>query len=538
MKTWVKTYLIVAICMIGAGIIYLCLPLGNQEESNQPSVNESEKENIQFKQAVKLDGTWLYRIEENKIETNEGWFILAEDNQWVAQNGQCEGGRARFLGEQVELEKNEKGEVTRISTAEDLTAPTRMRIVLSGAEDGYTHEMLSISCKEAFWAVWNGEIRAYPPETEIQVEGIKRRAIFYPSQEKSVLNLTTAKGTIPYRGQLEITLEEEGGYTVVNEVAVETYLMGVVPSEMPGSYGVEAAKVQAVCARSFAYSQWMSNEKYANLGAQLDDSTKSQVYGGAVEYTASSQGVEDTWGKVLMYDGQLISTHYFSTSCGYTASAEEVWNGGGVCPYEQGKPQYEEGDYGDLSEEQNFHQFITNAEVSAFDQHSPWFRWTFSGSKAWLQGQVDQFFSVEKTVKEVQEESLIEASITGIGEIEDIFVYERSGTGMVRSLLLIGSEKSVVLEGPQAVRQLLGNSEVQLSNGENAGERELLPSAFISLEKIKDTEGNLVSLKICGGGYGHGVGMSQNGVKGMIDAGYHYEQILAHYYEGSVLVDF
>ncbi len=35
-----------------------------------------------------------------------------------------------------------------------------------------------------------------------------------------------------------------------------------------------------------------------------------------------------------------------------------------------------------------------------------------------------------------------------------------------------------------------------------------------------------------GGGYGHGVGMSQNGVKGMIDAGYGYEDILKHYYKG------
>ena len=48
-------------------------------------------------------------------------------------------------------------------------------------------------------------------------------------------------------------------------------------------------------------------------------------------------------------------------------------------------------------------------------------------------------------------------------------------------------------------------------------------------------EEKLVSVQVCGGGYGHGVGLSQNGVKGMVDAGYNYKQILNHYFPNTVL---
>ena len=52
------------------------------------------------------------------------------------------------------------------------------------------------------------------------------------------------------------------------------------------------------------------------------------------------------------------------------------------------------------------------------------------------------------------------------------------------------------------------------------------------MEKTKNTEGALVSIMFYGGGNGHGVGMSQEGVKGMIDAGISWDEILKHFYPG------
>ena len=492
-NSWKRTYVIVALCAIAAGLIYLALPISKPKDKQQ--------ETQQILPSAEMGDNILYRISGDQIETTEGWYTITNDTKWITAGETLTGGKSRFLGQSVTCVKNQDGIITQIETKQNLSVPARMRIILSAnAEtDPYVHQKIAISCEEAFWSVQDGKIQAHPPGAEIGAEAIERRGIFYPSQEGSALTLITPKGTTSYLGQLEVTVED-GGYSVVNEVAVETYVMGVVPSEMPGSYGMEAAKVQAVCARSYAYSQWLSSEKFAAWGAHVDDSTNSQVYGGVVSYDDSAKGVEATWGKVLTYEGRPISTNYFSTSCGYTANGQEVWSGGMDVSYQQGRPQYTEGDYGDLSTEEAFHAFIIDGTVESYDSHSPWFRWKTSLSLVNLQDKVLQYFEGGREAKIVSGNELVESEVSGIGTVSDIYVYERSETGMAKSLLLIGTECSVVVEGPMAIRQILGGVSVELANGEQAGERELLPSAFISLEKIKDTEENLVSIQICGGG--------------------------------------
>ena len=564
MRTWVKTYLVVALCMIGAGIIYLSLPLGQEEENKADmsngirqeaeGIDELGERDLEYAvdeiEIAQPDAPKLYRLENGRLETSAGYFEVAQEAQWYWGETLVEGSKARFLGQALTLTQDDTGLVTQIQVRSPSDAPSRIRILLQAGDGAvssetdiealkadYIYETVTIRCEEAFWGIWDGSVKAYTPGTAVTIDGLAQRVVFCPVQSDTPLVLQAGDQTQSYYGQLEVGVEE-GGYSVVNEVNIEKYLMGVVPSEMPGSYGEEAAKVQAVCARSYAYSQWFAGEKFLSLGAHVDDSTRSQVYGGVVDYEASIQGVEATWGQVLTYQGSLISANYFSTSCGYTANGHEVWAGHTELPYQMGQPQYEEGDYGDLSQEENFHAFITNGDVAAYDSESPWFRWQASIDLAKLQDNVDAYFALPKEVKEVQGEELIEAEINGIGQVQDIYVYERSQTGMAISLLLMGSERSVVLEGPLKIRELLGGLDVTMANGEQSGERVLLPSAFISLEKIKDTEENLVSVTICGGGYGHGVGMSQNGVKGMIEAGYTYDQILQHFYPGTELVNF
>lgn len=528
---WKRTYVITALCMIAAGVIYLSLPISKRQE------NVSRKESNQGTEPAELQGNVLYRMDENWIETSQGRYTLAADAQWISNGQLIEEGKGRFLGENIVLTEDKDGNVQKVETKKDLAMPRRVRIVLAeeATMQDYVHAKVAVSCQGAFWSIQDGKVCAHPPGAEIEAADLGYRTIFYAAQEKDALTLLTANGTRTYQGQLEVTQEDEG-YSVVNEVPLETYLKGVVPSEMPGSYGEEAAKVQAVCARSYACRQWLSSTKFAIWGAQLDDSTRSQVYGGIVEHEASSKGVDATWGKILTCNKQPIATHFFSTSCGYTANVDEVW-GGTRQVYETGAPQYTEGDFGNLAEEEAFHGFITDASVQAFDSHSPWFRWSALLSCEALQELISDYFSMPKSVKVVKGQSMEEAQIDGIGKLQDLFVYDRSNTGMVLAVILVGSEETVVIETPMEIRTLLGGISVELANGESAGIREMLPSAFFSLEKTKDTEENLVSIKISGGGYGHGVGLSQNGVKGMIDAGYSYEQILSHYFPGTVLAD-
>ncbi len=527
MNTWKKTYVIIALCAIAAGLIYLSLPLSNRKIDTDQT-NQQDK--IEF---AELKDNVLYRINENSVETTQGTFTISGETLWVAGGTEIVKGKARFLGENVTIEQNQEGIVHKIETDQDLTIPKRIRVVLAAdaAAESYIHGIVAVTSSEPFWSISDGTIQAHPPEAEIGTESFGYRTIFIPAKEGSTLTLISPKGTTTYLGQLEVT-EEEGGYSVINEVAVENYVKGVVPSEMPGSYGEEAAKVQAVCARSYAYYQWAESEKFAAWGAQVDDSIKSQVYGGRVIHEACEKGVEATWGQIITHEGRPISTNYFSTSCGYTANGSEVW-GGAETVYQKGRPQFTEGNYGDLSQEEEFHAFITDQHMNAYDSHSPWFRWSVEVSMEELNQATVKYLSALPVVKVVTEDSLLEERTDTLGTLEDIYVYERSQTGMALSILLIGTEKSIVIEKPMEIRKLLGRVSVKLMNGELAGERELLPSAFISLEKTKDTDEKLVSVKICGGGYGHGVGMSQNGVKGMLEAQYGYQDILSHYFPGT-----
>lgn len=113
-----------------------------------------------------------------------------------------------------------------------------------------------------------------------------------------------------YAGSMELRMYPEG-YTVVNVVDLESYVKGVIPSEVPSSYGMEALKAQAVCARSYAYIQMMHN-KYEAYGAHVDDSVNFQVYNKQNQTPETVAAVDETKGQVLSYKGDIIETYYYS----------------------------------------------------------------------------------------------------------------------------------------------------------------------------------------------------------------------------------
>jgi stage II sporulation protein D len=136
---------------------------------------------------------------------------------------------------------------------------------------------------------------------------------------------------VAYRGRFEVTVQK-GFLRVVNFVALESYLQGVVADEMPHTWPAEALKAQAVAARSYALRNVLKGKPY-----DLYSDVRSQVYGGiAAEEPQSTAAVRATAGKVVTYDGQIASTYYFSTSGGKTASASDVF--GFAVPYLVSRP--------------------------------------------------------------------------------------------------------------------------------------------------------------------------------------------------------
>jgi stage II sporulation protein D len=135
-----------------------------------------------------------------------------------------------------------------------------------------------------------------------------------------------------YRGQLQVNVVKSS-LQIVNSVGLEAYLYGVVPREVPFHWPAEALKAQAVVARSYALA-------VRKTGAyDLYADTRSQVYGGvAAEKPTTNAAVDGTAGQVLLFQGKVATTFFFSTSGGRTASIEDVWAKGEAVPYLVGVP--------------------------------------------------------------------------------------------------------------------------------------------------------------------------------------------------------
>jgi SpoIID/LytB domain protein len=124
-------------------------------------------------------------------------------------------------------------------------------------------------------------------------------------------------GSGVYRGALEAK-RSGAGLSAVNAVDLEDYVRGVVSRESPASWPAEALKAQAVAARSYALSTGVHGN-----GFDVYNDTRSQAYGGVAAETAKTdQAVAATAQQVVLYNGRVAQTFFFSTSGGHTENNE------------------------------------------------------------------------------------------------------------------------------------------------------------------------------------------------------------------------
>jgi len=138
-----------------------------------------------------------------------------------------------------------------------------------------------------------------------------------------------------YRGALEAvpTGSSPGSLNVVNALAVDQYVKGVVPNESPPSWPMAELRAQAVASRSFALTAGVGGN-----GFDLYADTRSQVYKGLEsEYASSNAAAESTRGQVVEYQGQVAETLFSACSGGHTESIQNVF-GGSPVPYLVGVP--------------------------------------------------------------------------------------------------------------------------------------------------------------------------------------------------------
>lgn len=341
------------------------------------------------------------------------------------------------------------------------------------------------------------------------------------------------KTSLGYRGSIEVRRYAEG-FGVVNEVTLEQYLYGVVPSEMPASYESEALRAQAVCARSYACIQLMKGD-YAAFAANIDDSTNYQVYNKSAEDEKTNLAVDDTIGEVIKYNGEIAEAYYFSTSCGHTADMT-IWNlpTDETNGYLAGITLLSDGSEPDFSSEEAFAAFIQNKDVAAYDSDAPYFRW---------RAELDMAGGVESVNQAVTERAQANsgnmqllkadgsaataADLSGFGAITGMSVVERSSGGCVKKLQISYEHGTVQVMSEYNIRYILGKALKKLTDKDDKEvNMALLPSAYCTIIPVES------GYVVYGGGFGHGMGMSQNGANGMAKAGMSYMDILMKFYSG------
>lgn len=362
-----------------------------------------------------------------------------------------------------------------------------------------------------------------------------------------------------YRGVLEISRNknghgngqehmENGGFVLVNELCMEAYLYAVIPGEMPAAHGFEAAKVQAVTARSFAL-QRLSQRAFEAFGAHVCDSVISQVYNNVPETAMSVAAVEATRGLVLAVDGVPVSANYFSTSGGTTANFGEVWAQGSRFPGEspthlQAAFQFNAQSPLDLSQEAYAAAFFRSHNIPAFDREFPWFRWEVRLTAAALSQGINAAIGTRQGANPALVQALddggnpTEAAVTGIGQLTNLEVTRRGQGGNVMAMILTGTTGAALVQTEFNIRTLLrpGSAPLTRHDGSVVSNLQLLPSAFFTFEVEKDPMGHVAAITFFGGGNGHGVGMSQNGAGALAKMDLSYREILGHFYAGAEVI--
>lgn len=396
-----------------------------------------------------------------------------------------------------------------------------------------------------------------------------------------------------YRGNLELS-NLSGSLAVINVVPLEQYLYAVVGGEVSSSWPEEALKAQAVAARSYALSQGNRFDV-----ANVVDTTLSQVYNGiGSEAPSIIKAVDTTAGEVLMSGGKVVEAVFSSNSGGVTADPSEVWaNGGDVFAsvpsvedvsaaaakkwyyvlLANGTSGYAREDNIKLcgsktaagldivtatTKDVNIRPLpVIESSVSAVGKLNPGENAVAldkvyeSGSYSWIKGpytSAELLKSLQGKTTSTLPSSISNLQVTQRGPSGRAIQVKANGqalnvkypdmfrsafNGLPSTLFDIVAPGSYTVLGADGATATISSSQsagvLSASGKVNVnGSGTVVMGGDSAARVITNSSGFL----FIGQGNGHGLGMSQWGVKGMADSGYDYKQILQHYYKNVTIV--
>ncbi|MEB3308491.1 MAG: SpoIID/LytB domain-containing protein [Cyanobacteriota bacterium] len=326
------------------------------------------------------------------------------------------------------------------------------------------------------------------------VNGSQRQPLQAPIRIEAPGGLRWNSGV--FQGPFRLQPDAHGGWTLVEQVPLERYLLGVVPHEIGAGAPAAALAAQAVLARTWALR---NQHRFEVDGYHLCADTQCQVYGDPRLAGGSvGRAVTVTAGKVLTWRGQPIHAVYHASNGGVSAAFEEGWAGDSL-PYLQAAPDGPPSWQAALTpplDERDLVQLLRSGNQAHGADH-PRFRW---------QRRLDAA-SLTAAGRAVE---------PGFGQANRVTVLERGPSGRVLALQISGTPATspVVLRRDAIRRQL-----------------RQLPSTLFVVHP--DGPGRW---RFEGGGFGHGAGLSQAGAIDLASRGWTLEQILARYYPGTQLL--
>lgn len=421
---------------------------------------------------------------------------------------------------------------------------------------GIYHDELVFSSENGMYIEQNKRVIDVAPNEEYKITSkeLQDGKINVHAYQNGRIRLHNVVRTeeVLYRGSMEC-IGEKDGIVLINELPVEEYLYGVVPSEMPASYPTEALKAQAISARTYTYFH-MASFAYPEWNAHVDDSTTFQVYQNISEDENVNQAVDATRNQVMRYQDELIESFYYSTSSG-RSSGYEVWKPQEERQWLQGKAlmleqnstaaeadfSYAKQDaYDTIQQKENaYRTYITQGNVNDVECQEAWYRWeytrSFEDTKEFLEriAALAVKYPNEMSIKTkyIKKEKLTQES-----EILSCRITQRASSGMAQQLCIQTKNFEIIINTQQCIREALAKSGdvVKKNDGSEFTLGELLPSAYFYFDALYENNG-LKSMTIYGGGFGHGAGMSQNGAKCLANLGVGAEDILNYYYNDIVI---
>lgn len=321
-----------------------------------------------------------------------------------------------------------------------------------------------------------------------------------------------------YRGYIELarSSKDKSKFSVVNVLSLKNYLRGVVPNEMPVRFGLEALKAQTVAARNYAVTPRVkSYEEF-----DLCDSVACQVYFGSnTEEHLADKAIEETNGIIALdNENKPILALYSSTAGGYTESYEYAFSDPKTKQFPSKDIHYltavpDRPEFGILNLEEDAENFYMTKPES-FDDQSPYYRWT----KEWTTSELNSVLA--KTLPAQAKTGFIYPNIytsDDIGKLLSINVLQRGKSGKIIKLQINTDKNSYIVCKELVIRRCFQKNGISL------------PSANFVITK---TESDNPVYTFSGGGFGHGVGLSQWGAGKMASLGYSFDKILQHYYQG------